>query len=160
MTNQMFDMRGEKAMNRNLQSIIALGILALGMNLMAEAATPQWIEHTAIVPADQEAVWQRWTTSAGLTTFFSRASNVELKVGGDYEIFFFPDNPPGSRGAEGTRVMAIEAPHRLAFDWDAPPKWPAQRGQRTMVEVRLLAIGDTTKAVSYTHLTLPTIYSV
>jgi uncharacterized protein YndB with AHSA1/START domain len=108
------------------------------------ADTPPPVEQVVVIPAPLESVWERWTTDTGLTMFFARAVNVELRVGGAYEILFFPDNPPGSRGAEGLRLMALEPPHRLAFDWDAPPTWPAQRGQRTMVEVRLATHGDGT----------------
>ncbi|MDX1570853.1 MAG: SRPBCC domain-containing protein [Xanthomonadales bacterium] len=113
----------------------------LGILLTAIAAgapsTPDVIEHHVVVPASLEAVWSRWTTAEGLTRFFARSVNLDLRVGGDFEILFFPENEPGLRGAEGTRLMAVEAPRRLAFDWDAPPQWPHQRGQRTMVEVRL-----------------------
>ena len=117
-------------------------LAALGMNAVID--TPLPVEHTVVVPAPIEAVWSRWTSEDGLIQFFARGVNLDLRVGGDYVILFFPDNPPGMRGAEGTHLMAVEPPHRLAFDWDAPPKWPRQRGQRTMVEVRLVASGEGT----------------
>ena len=83
--------------------------------------------------------------------FFARAVNLDLRVGGDFEILFFPDEERGRRGAEGTRFMAIEPPHRLAFDWDAPPRWPVQRSQRTMVEIRLSEVPGGTRVALHHH---------
>ena len=128
----------------------ALAALTIGTSLLAHASTPEPIRHSVTIKASQADVWQRWTTDDGLRTFFSRASNIDLQVGGDYEILFFPDNPPGERGAEGTKIMALEPPYRLAFDWSAPPAWPEQRVQRTMVEIRLVASGADT-VVILTH---------
>lgn len=125
-------------------------LLAATLATLGPEDTPAPIEHSIDVPADVESVWSRWTTDDGLTRFFARAVNVDLQVGGDYEIFFFPDNPPGTRGAEGTRLMAVEPPRRLAFEWDAPLAWPHQRGQRTMVEIRLKPVQGGTR-VSLRH---------
>jgi len=124
---------------------LALLITAVALQPSSENPTPATIRHSVLVPAPIDAVWSRWTTADGLTRFFARSVNLELEVGGDFEILFFPDNPPGLRGAEGTRLMAIEPPRRLAFDWDAPPAWPEQRGQRTMVEIRFSPEGDRTR---------------
>lgn len=120
--------------------LLAAAVAALGPDI-----TPAPIVHTIEVPAPIESVWGRWTTEDGLVTFFARAVNVDLRVGGNYEIFFAPGNPPGTRGAEGTHLMALEPPRRLAFEWDAPPAWPEQRGQHTMVEVRLKSIDEGTR---------------
>lgn len=101
------------------------------------AAETRVLSLETTVNAAQSEVWNAWTTEAGIETFFARAANVELRTNGAYEIFFFPDNEAGQRGAEGTLVLAVEPMRRLAFTWDAPPMWPTVRAQRTMVEVRL-----------------------
>lgn len=125
-------------------------LLAAAMAGLGPDGTPAPIVYAIEVPASIESVWARWTTDEGLTTFFARAVNVDLRVGGDYEIYFAPDNPPGTRGAEGIHLMALEPPRRLAFEWDAPPAWPEQRRQHTMVEVRLTSI-DTGTRVELRH---------
>jgi uncharacterized protein YndB with AHSA1/START domain len=129
-------------------SFLTAAVAMLGVSAISD--TPPVIEHSIVVAAPLEEVWSRWTTEDGLTRFFARAVNLDLRVGGNYEILFFPENAPGSRGAEGTRLMALEPPNRLAFDWDAPPNWPEQRGQRTMVEIRLVA-GSEGTVVSLRH---------
>lgn len=124
---------------------LILSMASLGAADPSLHETPAPIEQSLVIPAPVDAVWARWTTESGLVQFFARAVNLRLEVGGEFEMFFFPDNPPGLRGAEGTRIMALEPPRRLAFDWDAPPPWPEQRSQRTMVEVRLVAVPEGTR---------------
>jgi uncharacterized protein YndB with AHSA1/START domain len=93
------------------------------------------IHKQATIPADLDAVWDAWTTPKGAETFFAPAANIELRHGGPYEIFFFPDRPPGQRGAEGTNLLSYLPQRMLSFEWSAPPKWPAIRAQRTIVVV-------------------------
>lgn len=96
-------------------------------------------------------VWAAWTTPEGITSFFAPACKVELVPGGAYEIFFTPDAEPGLRGAEETRVMAIQPETMLAFDWSAPPDMPEVRRQRTHVVVRLRKIDAARTSVVLSH---------
>jgi uncharacterized protein YndB with AHSA1/START domain len=109
------------------------------------------IHKQATPPADLDAVWHAWTTIEGAATFFAPAVNIELRHGGPYEIFFFPDRPPGQRGAEGTKVLSYLPRRMLSFEWDAPPKWPAIRAQRTIVVVLFEPVADGTQ-VDFYHL--------
>ena len=88
------------------------------------------------VHASLDDVWEAWTTEAGIKTFFAPACRVECRVDGPYEIFFDPDAPPGKRGAEGMRILAIQPRKMLAFTWNAPPHLSEVRRQRTHVTVR------------------------
>jgi uncharacterized protein YndB with AHSA1/START domain len=89
------------------------------------------------VPADLEAVWEAWTTEEGIRSFFAPDACVELKVNGAYEMYFDPGAEPGSRGAEGVRILALHPGKMLAFTWNAPPHLPEVQGQWTHVIVRL-----------------------
>ncbi len=109
------------------------------------------IEKEVVVDLPMGRAWDMWTTGDGLERFFARRCQVDLAVGGMFEILFFPENPPGLRGAEGTSVLAIETPHRLAFTWNAPPQWPQQREQHTVVDVRFAAEGDSRTRVRLRH---------
>ncbi|MGB2980302.1 MAG: SRPBCC domain-containing protein, partial [Candidatus Zixiibacteriota bacterium] len=40
-----------------------------------------------VVPATLEQVWNAWTTTGGVKTFFSSDAKVELAVGGPFEIY-------------------------------------------------------------------------
>ena len=96
------------------------------------------------VPAPVEDVWLAWTTPEGITTFFAPACNVELRVGGPYEILFYPDNPPGWRGAEDLKVLDFREGEMLSIEWNSPPQWPEVRKIKTCVVIELeLAEGGT-----------------
>jgi uncharacterized protein YndB with AHSA1/START domain len=103
------------------------------------------------LPAPVEDVWRAWTTEEGVRTFFAPGSRIDPRVDGPYEILFFPEAPPGRRGAEGARLLVIEPPRRLAFTWDAPPDQPRIRAQRTVVFVELEPEGNRTRLL-FTHL--------
>jgi uncharacterized protein YndB with AHSA1/START domain len=109
------------------------------------------IRTSTTVDADVSAVWNRWTTEEGLRSFFARDARIEPRVDGEFSILFFPGNPPGQRGAEFMRLLAIEAPRRLMFSWNAPPQFPAEREQRTVVEVRLQENARGGTDVTLTH---------
>ena len=87
------------------------------------------------VPAAVEVVWQAWTTTAGVTSFFAPGGRVELRPGGPYEIYFAPDAPAGQRGAEGTQVLTFTAPRMLAVTWNNPPSLAPIRPQMTHLQL-------------------------
>jgi uncharacterized protein YndB with AHSA1/START domain len=89
-----------------------------------------------VVNARLEEVWNAWTTEEGAKTFFAPACYIDLRPDGPYEIFFNPDAPPGERGGEGLRVLAVQPMQMLSFTWNAPPSLPQVRGQRTHVTLR------------------------
>jgi uncharacterized protein YndB with AHSA1/START domain len=96
-----------------------------------------------VLAASLEAVWECWTTEKGIQSFFAPACHIEMKPDGAYEIFFFPENPPGLRGADGQRVMAIEPFKMLSFSWNFPPG--ELRDERTIVVLRFRQEGSQTR---------------
>lgn len=126
--------------------------------LMATTATaayaddPPDILHERVIPALPEQVWQAFTTSEGAATFFSRKAVIDPRVDGEYSILFFPDNPPGKRGAENMRILAIEPDqHRLVYTWNSPANYAHTRNQRAVVEVELSPAGDNATRVKLRH---------
>lgn len=95
--------------------------------------------------------WRLWTTPEGVTSFFAPGCHIELKVDGAYEIYFDPSAPPGQRGADGMRLLAVEPERRLVFTWNAPRTMPKVRDQRTVVEVTFDAVGPDSVRVTLTH---------
>jgi uncharacterized protein YndB with AHSA1/START domain len=76
---------------------------------------------------------------------------VDLRVGGLYEIFFAPDNPPGERGADGMKLLAVEPHDMLSFTWNAPPHLADVRRQQTHVVVRFEDAGGGRTKVTLRH---------
>jgi len=109
------------------------------------------IHKTAVIPAPRADVWQVWTTVEGTQTFFAPHTVLELKPGGQFEVHFFPDALPGQRGAENLRVLSYLPERMFSFEWDAPPRWPEIRVQRTHVVV-LFDDADEGTRVDFYHL--------
>ncbi len=96
------------------------------------------IDLSVDLPAPRADVWQVWTTADGLQSFFAPEVNMELRVGGPFEILFAPpDASLGERGGEGCRVLAYTPGEMLAFSWNAPPHFAAIRSKRTQVTLFL-----------------------
>lgn len=109
------------------------------------------IRASVIVNAPPSEVYNAWTTTEGIKTFFAPGGNIELKENGLYEIYMLPNAEPGQRGADSMRVMAFEKDKMLAFTWNAPPYMPEFRYQRTHVQLFFEeAEGNKTK-VTFIH---------
>ncbi len=97
-------------------------------------------------------VWRLWTTAQGLQGFFAPHCEIGLWPGETLNIWFFPDNPPGTRGAEDLEVLSILPERMLSFEWDAPPHLPEVRGHRNWVVMLFDPVDDGTTAVTLHHL--------
>lgn len=122
-------------------------LLAAGAAGSAERA----IEREVVVPARVEAVWQAWTTTDGIKTFFAPDANVQLRQDGPFEIHFNPFAPAGLKGADGMRILAFQPDRMLVFTWNAPPHLPEARQQCTVVILRLEPAGDYQTRVQLHH---------
>ena len=114
-------------------------------------AAERSIDKEVVVTAPIQAVWQSWTTKAGIESFFAPEAEIEAKVGGAFHIHINPFGEPGMKGADDMRFMALQAPMMLSFDWNAPPSLPEIRKQRTFVVVRLADIDGKSTRVSLHH---------
>ncbi|MBN2564599.1 MAG: SRPBCC domain-containing protein [Candidatus Eisenbacteria bacterium] len=117
----------------------------------AAHAPERVINGEVMVDAPLSEVWNAWTTEEGIKSFFAPACNIELRVGGAYEMFFLPDGEPGKRGGEGCRIMAIQPERMLSFTWNAPPHLPKARAQFTHVTIRFEPVGSGGTRVELRH---------
>ena len=102
-----------------------------------------------IVEGELEEVWQAWTTEQGVISFFAPECKLDLRPGSAYEIYFAPDSPEGSRGAEGCTVMTVQPMKLFSFTWTAPPSIPTIRGQLTHVVIRFEPLPEGTRVTLY-----------
>lgn len=116
--------------------IVLLCLLLIGVVSLSAQETERVIKAAVMVDSGVAAVWEAWTTEAGIKTFFAPAGKIELRVFGAYEIYFNPNGAPGERGGEGNEILALQPQSMLAFTWNAPPHLPNVRQQRTSVVVR------------------------
>jgi uncharacterized protein YndB with AHSA1/START domain len=124
--------------------------------LLMACSALAWADERAIdkevtVAAPLAAVWQSWTSKAGIESFFAPEAEVEPRVGGSFHIHMDPLAEPGMKGADEMRYMALQPMKMLSFDWNAPPSLPEARAQRTFVIVRLHDIDGKSTRVTLHH---------
>lgn len=89
-------------------------------NLMeGKIDTGRTVQFEFVVNSSRAEVFQLWTTEEGLKKFFAPRANVDLRVGGAYEMIFAPDlDPEGeNQGTKGARILRLENERALAFEW-------------------------------------------
>ena len=128
-------------------------LIALFLSGPATAAEPRLepVVLHAVVNASPADVWTAITTPAGVQSFFSKDALVESRIDGAYEMYFLPGNPPGLRGGEGIRILAMESPRRFFISWNAPPKFREYREQKTVVEFELEPAAGNRTLLTLTH---------
>ncbi|HKV40569.1 MAG TPA: SRPBCC domain-containing protein [Blastocatellia bacterium] len=107
-------------------AILILLLIAGSVN----AQSSRVIKKEVVVNAPLQEVWNTWTTSEGVETFFAPKANIQLESGGAYEVLFAPNAPKGRRGCEGCKVLSFEPMRTLSIDWGVPPMFPALQNQR------------------------------
>ena len=90
------------------------------------------------VPAPLRAVWEAFTTSAGLSTWLTPGAVVDLREGGEWTAHF----PSGSTG--GGTILSFVPEKELVLSAMAPDKFPTVRATRTKARFQFEAKGDST----------------
>jgi uncharacterized protein YndB with AHSA1/START domain len=127
-------------------------VFLLGLFIgFAASAAERALDKEVVVAAPIETVWQTWTSKAGIESFLAPEAEIDARVGGAFHIYMDPLAPPGLKGADDMRFMALQRPTMLSFDWNAPPQMPEARAQRTFVVVRLADIDGRSTRVTLHH---------
>ena len=108
---------------------MVMAIVAAALALGAHGAERS-ITREVVVKAPVEAVWKSWTTSEGIQSFFAPEAHVEARPEGAFHVHFNPYAPPGAKGADDMRVLAVQEKKLISFTWNAPPP-PARRPSTT-----------------------------
>jgi uncharacterized protein YndB with AHSA1/START domain len=88
-----------------MRDAICAGLL---MSALFAHAAERALDKEVIVPAPIAAVWQDWTTKAGIESFFAPEAEVDARVGGAFHIHIDPYAEPGMKGADDMRFMALQ----------------------------------------------------
>ena len=131
---------------RHFAALIVAASLAL-----PAFAEERMIHKEVVVKAPMPAVWEAWTTSEGIKTFFAPDANIEARPDGPFEIYMNPYAEPGMKGADTMHVLAVQRFQMLSFTWNAPPSLPDARKQRTVVIVRFSSPSENETRVTLTH---------
>jgi len=127
-------------------------VLTVGlMSVVPAGAAERAIDKDIVIAATVDEAWAAWTTREGIVSFFAPEAVIEARPGGAFHIHFDPLAPPGSKGADDMRFLALQPKQMISFDWNAPPNLPQARTQRTFVVVRLQPLGERQTRVSLHH---------
>ena len=129
--------------------VLAVAAMCVGLSAPV-AATDRIIVASIEVEASPETIWEMWTTEEGLS-FFAPASNIDLRPGGTYEVYFALDAPEGQRGSEGTTVLGFQENRMLAITWALPPYMPEVRPHLTPLIIEIIPVSESTTSVTITH---------
>lgn len=110
-----------------------------------------------VVHATPLQVWNAWTTTDGLASFFAPESNIELRPGGAYELFMGGRDARDERGKSGTQGCKLLSfvPHEmLSVEWNFPPAVPTLRNSdaKTHVVLNFDDLGDGRVRVRFAQL--------
>jgi uncharacterized protein YndB with AHSA1/START domain len=131
---------------------IAAALLVAAVTLpSAAAAEERAITKQVTVKAPVEAVWNAWTTTEGVKTFFAPDALVDARPDGPFQIYINPYAQPGMKGADDMRVLGVQDKKMISYTWNAPPSLPEARAQRTVVIVRFKPVGDAETLVTMSH---------
>jgi uncharacterized protein YndB with AHSA1/START domain len=73
-----------------------IAVLAIALALAsASRAGERAIDAEVVVAAPIDAVWQAWTTRAGIQSFFAPDAEIDPRVGGAFHIHMDPLAGPG-----------------------------------------------------------------
>ena len=96
-------------------------------------------------------VWSAWISNEGIASWWAPPkANIELRIGGPYELHFALDQPEGLQGSEGCRVLSYVPGESLSFTWNAPPQLPLRAANTWVVLTFAAAVEGTSVRLVHT----------
>ncbi|MCG8408773.1 MAG: SRPBCC domain-containing protein [Phycisphaerales bacterium] len=150
-------MKIRKSLGRTVWSAILVSFTshALARSPGVKDSSERILQKEVTVQASLDEVWHAWTTSEGIASFFSPESNIELRIGGPYELYMGKiTDASGKRGTEGCRILSYVPREMLSFEWNFPPKVMKLRksGSKTHVVLRFEDLGENRVRVRFAQL--------
>lgn len=109
------------------------------------------LTRTTVIDVDPMSAWRDWASAAGLTKWWNvPETNIDLRVGGPFELIFDMDAGEGLRGSEGCRYLSYVPGEMISFTWNAPPHL-ALRTSNTWVVITFTATESSGTTVRLVH---------
>lgn len=101
---------------------LAWAVLVLLLGTAAARAQADAIVAEGVVNAPVPAVWQAWTTTAGLKAWLAPHVDIDLRLGGLMRAHYDPKGALGDPGTIENRVLAFEPERMLAIQVARAPE--------------------------------------
>lgn len=101
---------------------------------------PRRLDFAVTVPASVDAIWDAFTTSAGMTSWIAPEATVEPRAGGKWEVRFGPS-------VGGGTIVLLQPKTLLAVSALAPDQFPTVRRERTTAVFTFEAAGPNATTV-------------
>jgi len=107
------------------------------------------IVHTLLLNCSLQKAFEMFSDNSQLEGWLTAKANVEPRLGGLYELFWEPQDPENN-STIGCRILALEEPYYLNFEWKGPKQYKHFMNvvkPLTNVTVTFTPVGDKTKVV-------------
>ena len=109
------------------------------------------LRRQVVVHADPLTAWRDWASAEAIEQWWQPPStNIDLRVGGPFEILFDMNAPEGLRGSEGCIYLSYVPGEMISFTWNAPPHLPL-REAHTWVVITFTPQDTRSTAVELVH---------
>lgn len=108
------------------------------------ALIPSSIERDILVEAPVEAVWRTVTEPEQISRWFSDATEIDLRPGGEGTLTW-GDRATSKPMTVRISVETVERPRRFSFRWVHPEGVEAREGNSMLVEFTLTPEGEHTR---------------
>jgi len=103
------------------------------------------------IDTDPASAWADWASAEGIMAWWHPAAvDIDLRIGGPFEISFSLDPEPGLRGSEGCRYLSYIPGEMISFTWNAPPAL-ALRSANTWVAITFSGSEDGGTTERFVH---------
>ncbi|MFK7906370.1 MAG: YciI family protein [Chitinophagales bacterium] len=109
--------------------------------LLPNTALPQSNDITKVLISEAtvevpiEKAWWGWTTNKGVQSFFAANSDIDFRVGGNYNVSLY--NKENSPNKQNT-ILSFTPFQAFSFEYAIPEKFPSIQGEKTKVTVEFL----------------------
>lgn len=134
-------------------SIFFIFLIIISNNILSqEIDLSKEVRRKINVLAPRNEVYKRMTTSEGLKKVLTVDCNIEMKVGGKWEIYFLSDADSGKKGTEGCKVLSFIPNQMVSFTWKAPPNFDKIQDQFSWVVINFEEVNKNETKVELVHL--------
>ncbi|MUK89819.1 SRPBCC domain-containing protein [Ornithinibacillus sp. L9] len=111
------------------------------------------LTNTITIQASIQLVWHAWTISERVSEWFAPKAEIDLRVGGAFELYFIPENT-STMNTKGCKIIRVLHEKELQFTWKGPDQFTNimnQENELTIVHVNFHKIDQETTNVTINH---------